>query len=385
MYSLALDVGGTWIKAAVISESFVGPVWRKPIPHFLDQEGSPGDLGRAREIDANSLTGAIDKILAKAGKGFETDGRILVTGQMAGIGFVDENGEAKGPLISWQDTRYHDVAGIVRMFDSDGLAVLGEKIRVGSPILTLAKHPRPEGAYVTSILGFVTGHLAKTRARVVHSTDAGSWAMLDLQSLSWSRIACEITNLGTDMIPKVSQKVIEVAENSGVYCGVGDQQASLLGAALEPGWLSVNLATGCQVSVLADGFSRTAQTRPYFGSEFGGEYIHTVTHLPAGRILAADLKAQRGSLDWNWLATEGLDYLPAVSKIVEGIVEAAARIASKGLPIVFSGGLVQRLPRLQQRIASELGVTEVRSLYGRETALEGLAKLWSVAGRQVFK
>lgn len=151
---------------------------------------------------------------------------------------------------------------------------------------------------------------------------------------------------------------------------IADQQAALLGAGLEPGWVSVNLATGCQVSVLSDEFSTSVQTRPYFG----GRFLHTVTHLPAGRLLAAALRSARGFEDWEWLATSGME-LEAVHQVVQGVAGAAGRLNAKGMPVLFTGGLVQQLPALRERIAIKLRASAVRVFAGDDAALGGLATL----------
>ena len=66
------------------------------------------------------------------------------------------------------------------------------------------------------------------------------------------------------------------------YVAIGDQQAALLGVDLQTDELSLNIATGSQVSLLAhDVQAGEYQVRPFFG----GRYLRTITHLPAGRSL----------------------------------------------------------------------------------------------------
>ncbi len=373
MSSLAVDVGGTFIKVAVITEGRVGKVVRAPIPEFLDPSGALGEHGHAREIDPASLDAAVHEVLASVGSGVELDGRVFVSGQMAGLAFVDESGAAVAPLISWQDTRYTDVANVVGALGEIELADLGDGVRVGSPLVTLAGHNRPGDAHVTSLLAYVAGRIGGTRAEVVHTTDAGSWGLLDTRRGRWSEAACRVARVDPEGLPEVSASVRPIAPGSRVFTAVGDQQASLLGAGLQEGWLSVNLATGCQVSLLSDDFGTSAQTRPYFGAVFGGRYLHTVTHLPAGRLLAAELRATRGSEDWEWLAGPGMDQLEAVAAVVRGIKDAAARLGALGSPVLFSGGVVQQLPQLRDPLMHALRASEARNFTGDDAALAGLA------------
>ena len=130
--------------------------------------------------------------------------------------------------------------------------------------------------------------------------------------------------------PKLSPRSGSVAPSSVVLVAVGDQQTSLLGAGLRPGVVSTNLATGCQASRLDLDVSTHVQTRPYFD----GLYLHTVTHLPAGRLLREALIASRGgdSLeDWAWLAGSGIQDLRvfgAGQRIADAIADAVAKLSA---------------------------------------------------------
>lgn len=370
MSSLAVDVGGTFIKAAIIDDGQVGPVSRVPIPPFLDSSGELGEPGHAREIDACALDAAVQSVISAVSAGTDLDGRAFVSGQMAGLAFIDESGAAMAPLISWQDTRYGDVERVAAAIGPDAVVDLGDGLRVGSPVVTLASHRRPSGCRVTSLIAYVAGRIAGKRATAVHATDAGSWGLFDTRKGSWSQSACRVAGVDPDALPRVASDVVPVAPGSGVRVAIADQQAALVGAGLEPGWVSVNLATGCQVSVLSDEFSTSVQTRPYFG----GHVLHTVTHLPAGRLLAAALRSTRGAEDWEWLTTSGVE-LEAVDQVVQGIADAAGRLNAKEMPVLFTGGLVQQLPDLRERIAIELGASAVRVFAGDDAALAGLATL----------
>ena len=66
------------------------------------------------------------------------------------------------------------------------------------------------------------------------------------------------------------------------YTPVGDAQAALAGALLSADELSLNVATGAQVSRLTPGLCLgDYQTRPFFD----GKYINTFSYPPAGRSL----------------------------------------------------------------------------------------------------
>jgi sugar (pentulose or hexulose) kinase len=253
--------------------------------------------------------------------------------------------------------------------------------------VTLAHLGVPEGARVTSLLAFVAGALGGVRAPVVHVTDAAAWGMYDLRADQWSEATLDLVGLDTVDMPDVTWELAPVGARAGVpvMCAIADQQASLLGAGLGEGvpQVSVNLATGCQVSVVSDSIASPAQTRPYLPARGRRRYLHTVTHLPAGRLLTAAVLEARGSTDradWQWaVGSVGSDSRvgAAVDTIVAAIVAAVDRLGARGLPVRFSGGLVQQFAPIRDRLLQELAVAG--SVFpGDDASLAGLGRL--VAG-----
>jgi hypothetical protein len=109
--------------------------------------------------------------------------------------------------------------------------------------------------------------------------------------------------------------------------------------------------------------------------------LHTVTHLPGGRLLAAELVRFRGYEDWDWLSKHGMAGLTSVFQIiVDGITAGARRLHAGGLPILFSGGVIQRLPSLQVRIQEALNAPSSLVYPGDDATLAGLARLSSTCG-----
>ena len=375
MSFVGIDVGGTFLKGAVLThEGNVGPVIRVPMPAFLDVSGD------SREIDAHVLESAILALVGQLSADSLGEG-VLVTGQMAGIAFVAGDGQPVRPLVSWQDSRAGDVAAVARSLGSSNVADLGDGLRRGSPIVTLYELGIPDSAYVTSIIGFAAGVLCGSRAPTIHATDAAAWGMYDVRHRQWSESALTLLDIGVDSLPSVSWSIDVVGTTIGqraapVFCAVGDQQAALLGAGLAGEMVSVNLATGCQVSLLGRSINSPAQLRPYFGES----YLHTVTHLPGGRLLASALLDRRGSVeasDWAWAA----DHAAAdpvihgsVETIAQGVAEAVDRLGARGRPVRFSGGLVQRFAPVRERITDLLGAPAT-TYQGDDAALAGLATL----------
>ena len=370
---VGLDIGGTFLKAAWLHNASLQVV-RRPIPAFID------DSGKAREIDPDGLISSIHDVLDKV-IGSRPCERILITGQMAGLAFVNEDGRALGPLISWQDTRFDSVDQVRGELSAEELASLGDGLRVGLPLVTLREVTVPSGAFVTSLLGYVAGALSDTRASTMHATDAASLGLLDVANCVWSPAALAVAGIEAAQLPAPVSRLASVGSSARfggqVVTPVGDQQAALMGAGLSEGEVSMNIATGCQVSMLTGAAESPAQLRPYFN----GQYLQTVTHLPAGRLLAKAAREDMGEeLDddaWTSALLHANDLATAVGRAVETVAGAcvdAARTLSSGASIVFSGGVAQRVDAVRERIAKELSLP-YRVYGGDDAALAGLQGL----------
>jgi hypothetical protein len=95
---------------------------------------------------------------------------------------------------------------------------------------------------------------------------------------------------------------------------VGDYQASLLGVDLNSDEISINLATGGQVSKLKFEPKKSEfQLRPYFGEQF----LQTKTHLPAGRHANHVLsKFRQGDIEDNWKYLTNLNFSTAYRELL---------------------------------------------------------------------
>lgn len=375
MPAIGIDIGGTFIKGALLSGGeVVEDVVRRPIPGFLSIDGP------AREIDAELLMAGVREVLGSVGEASS----IWVTGQMASIAFVDDQGKACAPVVSWQDERSGSVDQVRALLGDDAVAATGDGLRPALPLVRLSALGLPPGSFLTSLLAFVAGSLSDRRAGVVHLTDAAAWGLVDLLSGRWSRPALDALGIDAADLPAITANFVpvgvEVVSGAPVMVAVADQQASLLGAGVGYGeyadCVSVNLATGCQVSVVSGEPSSRAQLRPYFDDM----WLHTVTHLPAGRLLTAAVLQETGGVGpEHWLLAAELASSPgpvqeSVRTIVDAITDSVRVVGAEGRAVRFSGGLVQQFSPLQDAITAELGVSS-SSFDGDDAALAGLAVL----------
>jgi len=432
MSFLGIDLGATFIKAAWldVSGGIVGNERRVPFPSFI-----PNLPPSQREVSPDEILTKVSDLL----RGFLETGKkcdgLLISGQMHGFVLVGSEGDLKSNFISWQDTRcldaydgnrgsFFELAG--ELLGKERISVLGNELRPGLPIATLfAMEKRgmlERGCWAASLPDYVAYRLTGKRGPT-HSTHAAAHGMLDVPAMSWDQTSVHALKLDHLIFPQVTDELVSVGKCDlgsqcfPVYTPIGDQQAALFGVGLEEGEISVNVATGSQVSMITPESTLGAwQLRPYFGKK----WLRTVTHLPAGRSLnrlvelflelSADNKT---NLDEVWaniackcdsvkidrikanitffpcpLGDEGSFtglteseisvghvFLASCRSMAQNYKNAADLISNTGWKrVVLSGGLIQKLPALVREIECSLH-TEYRVASHREDALLGLLKL----------
>ena len=305
---LLLDIGGTFLKGAAISTvdwsevctlRRVGPSLR------LTEEGEatldPSELETAVRLLAHDLLQTC---------GGEPQG-IFITGQMHGVVLVTEEGHPVTQIITWRDSlpcrwRGHNVPAsqaIREIVDDRQISMWGNELREGLPIATLfARASRGQaihGLLPHSLISYcaaaLTGHRSTPR---MHVTDAAAHGFLNIHKACWELGALSDFEFNELRLPEIVRGIEPVGWsdefNCEVYVAVGDQQSALLGMALEEGELSLNIATGSQVSALTSNPTSEAQLRPYFDRHF----LSTITHIPAG----LDRKSTRLNSSHEWIS-----------------------------------------------------------------------------------
>lgn len=301
MRTLGIDLGSSFLKAAVLdlAAGTIEHIVRQPFPEPLPGR-PPGWLDydvatvvqRCRELCAELVSRAPDV----AG--------ILITSQMGGVVLVDPHGHSVSPYYSWRDQRtvltqtpsgatFYDAA--LENMGPQVFTETGREVKPGSTLLLLswlqAHGKLPPGNWTPTNLGdAVVAGLCGTSASMEVTQAMGA---INLHTGDWHAELWDRWNL-TGILPSpiVSYRAVQGTCRIGdidlpVYPAVGDHQCALYGAELAPGELSLNVSTGSQVSQVTSTVQPgNYQTRPYFD----GQWLNTITHLPAGRALAVWIK-----------------------------------------------------------------------------------------------
>jgi len=431
---LALDLGASFLKAAIVDVNLrrLGTVVRRPFPAFMMAE-----VAGRREIDADIVYQAALEMLVGLAKQAPGCRGLVISGQMHGFVFCDrKSGSALGPYISWQDQRCLEMHPSHRgtywelLKERLGTRLVeetGNEIRPGFSIANLFWYAEqgliPAGSSAVSLMDYVATRLAEKTVGT-HASNAAGHGLYDTRKGIWHSDAYARAGLGSLCRTEVHSSVCKVGQcllagqRLDIMAPVGDQQATLLGVGLRPGELSVNVATGSQVSMLrSSSEAGDYQLRPYFD----GNFLHTITHIPAGRALNAWIqlltelqrRAEQSVIDpWPLILsavaavptspitvdlalfdsaygnmgevrgvredtlTVGHLFRAAFENMASNYEKSALRIAPRHdwECVVFSGGLAQKVAPLREAVLKRLGSMH-RTAPQTEDALVGLLVL----------
>jgi xylulokinase len=423
---LGIDVGGTFLKGSILDtgSETTGRVSRSSGPELIFSEGGGATLDPAALIKA--VKSLVDDLFGNR-RVYEG---ILITGQMHGFVMVDDEGHPRTDIVTWRDDLRlnrdtpDSSAVLGQRLSQQFLFEVGNELRAGIPLAgiftRLSLGSQFEGLTPHSLISFVTHSLCnKFSNPVMHNSDAAAHGFLNLYTNNWHESLLEECGISGLDLPRVTTNLEEVGkcQQTGlpVYVGVGDHQAALYGVGLEVGELSLNIATGSQVSVISQKISTNSQTRPYFEEKF----LSTVTHIPAGRSLNVLMRLVGELTDksedelWKEIGvacekqapTElqtALSFFPNaqgsegyiknirenefnVGSLFNAAVMAMAenydrfsRVVSGGSfpeKIVLSGGLVSRFKPLHNAIIAKFGASKIREVPSEDSSILGLLRL----------
>jgi len=287
MHYIGIDLGASFVKAARLDTTSgeISRIEKIPAPDHVAGQGAG-----AKELDPEQVWAAVRGLIKHVGTDWKIDG-ILVSNQMHGFIILDGTGKAVTRYITWQDQRGSDqnnMASVREAFGEDGLRRTGMPLLPGLPSLNLhhlCHHDGVKSGRFLSLGDFICHRLCGNV--LVHRSNCAGSGLMDLKKDEWNTDALEAMKCSGFEMPDIASDFSPVGisdefDGAAVFAAIGDQQAALLGAMIDDGDLSLNVGTGSQVSMLSHElvFGKY-QTRPFFS----GDYLKTVTHIPAGRAL----------------------------------------------------------------------------------------------------
>lgn len=293
---LALDMGSTYTKCALLGEDGVLALRQLPTPAPLSPEN-----GERYEIDADAYVRQAESLLWEMRD--ENTAGILISTQMHGFVLSDARAQPLTPYISWQDrVGESNLHRIVSNLGRDAARASGVPMKANLALCALLGRMQqgfhlPPGAYFHTLGGYLIARL--TGRHVCHMTNAAPTGMADVRMGEWNRALMRQAGLEQLVLPRLECGLSPVGRWHGmdVYPDLGDQQACAFGAHPEPeNTLCLAVGTSGLMGYLTTQWGDGPyENRPWI---WPGAYLRTITGLPGGRDLAA-VKSFLSNLVWS--------------------------------------------------------------------------------------
>lgn len=281
---IGLDVGTSTVCGCLFDASAEEPV--KTVVQSKDDTFTSGNPCFRFQDPDNIVAQAIG-VIRELASGCRVAG-IGISCQMHGIVYIDGHGNALSPLITWQDGRgdlsYRDGLTYAEHLSKAS----GEHVYTGEGAVTLFHDTVngliPQGtARIATIGDLLAMRLCGTDKPATSPGIARSIGLFDIRSGSFKTALIESLGMDPGLFPDISRGARSAVGQCGllpdsppVFCAIGDNQASVLGAyfscrkSISRGARPVvlNVGTGSQisfVSALPDNIdsSGSVEVRPF--------------------------------------------------------------------------------------------------------------------------
>jgi len=331
MSFIGIDLGTSFIKGAVLDleSRQLQYVHRTSFP---DPLVSAGPL--LCEFDPEAIVTAARTLIHRLAPHAPDCEGLVMCSQMHGMVLMDDRRKIMSHCVTWRDQRakmphpsgsgsFFDV--ILRRISPEQRRQLGNEQDVGRPVsflFWLAEQGKLQpGLTPVSMPDFVLSALCDSTPGV-ETTNAGAYGALNLETLNWHHEM--IAELGLDGLRwpelRTHGEVVGHLDIGGkrmpCYTPVGDYQCALVGALFNEDEISLNIATGSQVSRMTTTLTLgDYQTRPFFD----GKFLNTFTYPPGGRSLdiIVDLLSELAAAQGVNLPDPWSSIMQAVSEVTD--------------------------------------------------------------------
>lgn len=269
---LGLDIGTTSVCAVVLDQN--GNI----VYTTTEANGYHGQKPNGeRTQDAEKIFALCQKIYRETACKFPLKS-VGVSGQIHGVLYVDQNGQAVSPLYSWQDERGNlpfENATYAQILSQKSERKVATGFGCASVFYDQENGLIPDRAATFCTIGdYVAMRLAQRPAPLVHETNAASLGLYDSKNHRWDKRAIARANLPFALFPETTSDVAMLGKTDdgvSVFTAIGDNQASVYGAEQDDDTLIVNVGTGSQISLIVNAYLEPpagCELRPYFKGKY---------------------------------------------------------------------------------------------------------------------
>lgn len=289
MHFIGIDIGTTSISGVIYD--FLS---RKT--ESLNVENESGiAVGNSWEKiqDPQWIVTCVIQIIKKFESKYKDIKGIGITGQMHGIVYVDNDGEAVSPLYTWQDNRGNLILNNNITYAEFLTDYSGYNLSTGYGLVThfynIKNAILPKAAVkLCTIMDYTVMRLTGRKEPLMDYTNAAGLGFFDTREKKFDLSSLNSIGIDTSILPEISESAaLEGHYNSNipVYAAIGDNQAGFIGSVRDrKRSIHVTVGTSSQLSIFSKEFFQvnSLDTRPFPG----GGYILVGAALSGGQSLS---------------------------------------------------------------------------------------------------
>lgn len=252
---------------------------------------------------------------------------IGITGQMHGIVYLNQKGEAISPLYTWQDQRGEKLLGedatLKEYVETECDGSLASGYGLATHLFNKKYQLVPKDARkICTISDYVAYVLVQKKWDVMHASNAASLGLFDVQKFCFYDTVLDKLDIDKELLPEVVNRMEMVGEYRGIPVAVtiGDNQASFAGSVKNvDSEILINIGTSAQISVLSDQFykiNKSIDVRPYLDGRYllvgaslcGGCSYQLLEEFFRGYLVAAGYEGKSQFDTMNRLAAQFADF-----------------------------------------------------------------------------
>ena len=285
MNFIGIDIGTSTISSVIYDSSSKAADYKTIANNSLQQVQDDWNKLQSPDI----IMDIIEEILCDYIKKHNDIRGIGITGQMHGVLYVDDNGNAVSPLYTWQDGRGNLIYKDNKTYAKFISEAAGYKLSTGYGLVThfynVTNDLVPQGAAkICTIMDYAVMRLSGRKAPVTDYTNGASLGFFDVEALMFDKAAMEMVGIDPSIVPDTDGAGLCVGyyNDIPVYPAIGDNQAAFIGSVEDKqSSIHITVGTSSQISVFTDKYVKVPEldTRPFPG----GGYILVGAALCGGQ------------------------------------------------------------------------------------------------------
>ncbi|MZQ84148.1 hypothetical protein GQF01_18695 [Paenibacillus sp. 5J-6] len=271
MYLAGIDIGTTSI-CLIVTSAEDGRVIRTV--STKNDAALPSKELWERAQNADRIVKHVQSLIEECQDNWEDVRVIGISCQMHGVLYVNQEGRAVSPLVTWQDGRGELLLESGRSYASKLSELTGYDLHTGYGLVThfylTMQGNLPNGAAKLCTIGdYVAMRLCDEKTPRIDSSNAASIGLFTLPGRQFDKEKLIAAGMDAEFLPELAHHhpiAGETADGKKVLWAIGDNQASFLGAVPSfQGTLLVNIGTGSQVSIYSPAYIECShlETRPF--------------------------------------------------------------------------------------------------------------------------